>query len=140
FDFRKQAVVDSTLAESLVPARDMRLSYLRGGLHVTGSSDGTSLVIVPQQFSHCLRARDPRVRFVRVHLMMAGVIFSGAIDTDIEFGYGLFSSACRLADLADLKRLDLRIDARSAHLKGDRLFLRWRDIGPRLRAAFNALL
>src|SRR5262249_17170659 len=128
FDFRKQAVLDSTFAEPLVPARDMRLSYRRGGLHITGRSHGTSLGILPQQLSHCLRARDPRVRFVRVDLMMAGMIFSGAIDTDIEFGYGLFSPACRLADLADLKRLDLRIDARVAHLSGDRLFLRWRDI------------
>ena len=95
----------------------MRLSIIRGGLHVSGHSDGTSLVVLPQQFSHCLRAHDSRVRLVRVNLMLTGVIFSGDVDTDILFDYGIFTPYCRLADLADVKRLDLKIDLRMAHLQ-----------------------
>jgi hypothetical protein len=39
-------------------------------------------LLLPQRFSHCLRARDSSVRFVRANLMMAGMIFAGDIDTD----------------------------------------------------------
>jgi hypothetical protein len=139
FDFRRQVVLETKPDAPLVPAREMRLSRIRGGLHVTGKSDGTSMVILPQQFSRCLRASDPRVRFVRANLMMAGMIFSGAIDTDIRFDYGLFSPACRRDDLADLKQLDLKIPQRVGHLTGDKLFPAWRDIWPRLRSALAGI-
>ncbi|MFL5091877.1 MAG: hypothetical protein ACJ8D7_16070, partial [Xanthobacteraceae bacterium] len=139
FDFTSRAVLTRPLDKPLVPAREMRLSIIRGGLHVSGKSDGTSLVILPQQFSHCLRAHDSRVRFVRANLMMAGLVFSGDIDTDIVFDYGIFSPACRRADLADLKELDLKIDLRRPHLAGDRLFPDWNDAVARLRTAVDAI-
>jgi hypothetical protein len=139
FDFTRQVVVSGPLTQRLVPARAMRLSAIRGGLHVSGKSVGTSLVILPQQFSHCLRARDSRVRFVRANLMMAGLIFSGDIDTDILFDYGMFSPACRHADLVDLTQLDLKIDLRMPHLVGDRSFPDWAGVKARLSAAISAI-
>ena len=139
FDFTRQVVVASPLTQRLVPAREMRLSAIRGGLHVSGKSDGTSLVILPQQFSHCLRARDSRVRFVRANLMMAGLIFSGEMDTDILFDYGIFSPGCRRVDLADLKELDLKIDLRMPHLAGNGLFPKWEEIKARLGVAVTAI-
>jgi hypothetical protein len=123
----------------LVPAREMRMAHTRSGLHVSGRSDGTSLVVLPQQFSNCLRARDERVRLVRANLMMTGLIFSGELDTDIAFDYGIFTPACRRADLADMKRLDLKIDLRMAHLSGDRLFPDWKDARAKLRAIAGAI-
>src|SRR5262249_55781742 len=139
FDFTRQVVLTAPLDEPLVPARDMRLTVIRGGLHVSGKSDSTSLVVLPQQFSHCLRARDSRVRFVRANLMMAGIIFSGDIDTDIVFDFGLFSPGCRRADLAEFKRLDMRIDLRMPHLTGDRLFPDWDGAVGKLHAAAIAM-
>jgi hypothetical protein len=131
FDFTKQVVLTTAINEPLVPARDMRLSLIRGGLHVSGKSDGTSLVVLPQQFSHCLRARDTRVRLVGANLLMTGVIFSGNVDTDIVFDYGIFSPGCRRIDLAELKQL---IERRAP--KDDRIFVdrdravaRLRDVG-----------
>jgi len=109
FDFKRRAVL-WTDTGPLVPARDMQLSPVRGGLHVSGRSEGTSLVVLPQQFSNCLRAHDGRVRLVRANLLMTGMIFSGSVDTDISFDYGIFTPACRRADLADMKRLELRLD------------------------------
>jgi len=108
FDFSRQAVLSAEVPDRLVPARDMQLSVLRGGLHVSGRSDGTSLVVLPQEFSNCLRARDERVRLVRADLILTGVIFSGNIDTDISFDYGIFSPGCRRADFADMKQLGLK--------------------------------
>jgi hypothetical protein len=95
----------------------VKLSVMRGGLHLSGHSDGTSLVVLPQQFSNCLRAYDERARLMRTDLILTGVIFSGSIDTDISFDYGIdtdisfdygiFSPECRRADFADMKRLKM---------------------------------
>src|SRR5262249_46459248 len=90
FDFTKQVVLAVPPPETLVPARDVRLSLVQGGFHLSGRSSGTSLVVLPLQFSNCLRARDERVRIVRADLLMTGGIFSGEVDTDILFHYGLF--------------------------------------------------
>ena len=135
----RQAVIESEIGAPLVPARDMRMVRIRGGLHVSGKSNGTSLVILPQQFTHCLRARDDAVRVVRADLMMTGVIFSGALDTDILFDYGLFSPGCRRADLKDTKRLGMSIDLRMLHLTGDRIFPDWNGMKARLDAAVAAI-
>jgi hypothetical protein len=108
FDFRRRAVLSSELRDRLVPARDMQLWVARGGLHVSGRSDGTSLVVLPQQFSNCLRAHDERVRLVRADLILTGVIFFESIDTDISFDYGIFAPECRRADFADMKELGIK--------------------------------
>ena len=109
FDFTKRVTLSSAIDKPLVPAHDVRLSVIRGGLHVSASSDGPSLIVLPQQFSHCLSARDPRVRLVRANLLLTGLIFSSKMDTDIYFGYGIFSPWCRLADFRDMRLLDLKI-------------------------------
>jgi hypothetical protein len=109
FDFTRQAVLSTEMRDHLVPARDMKLSVIRGGLHVSGRSDGTSLVVLPLQYSHCLRAHDGQARLVRANLIMTGIIFSGAIDTDISFDYGIFSPACRRGDFADMKQLGIKL-------------------------------
>jgi hypothetical protein len=107
FDFSRQAVLSAEIRDRLVPARDVKLSVMRGGLHLSGRSDGTSLVVLPQQFSNCLRAYDERARLMRADLILTGVLFSGSIDTDISFDYGIFSPECRRADFADMKRLKI---------------------------------
>ena len=112
FDFTRQAVLSTEVRDQLVPARDMKLSIVRGGLHVSGHSDGTSLVVLPQQFSNCLRAHDGRARLVRANLILTGMIFSGVVDTDISFDYGIFSPGCRRADFADMKQLGIKLGGR----------------------------
>ena len=139
FDFTRQVVLTSAIQKPLVPARGVRLSVIRNGLHLSAASDGTSLLVLPQQFSHCLRAKDPSVRVVRADLLLTGVVFSGNIDIDISFDYGIFSPWCRLEDLADIRALDLRVDLRRPHLARDRLFPDWQDAVARLQAAARAL-
>jgi hypothetical protein len=85
------------------------MSIVRGGLHISAQSDGNLLLLLPQQFSHCLRAHDDRVRLVRADLIMTGLIFSGRVDTDISFDYGILSPRCRRADFADLKQLQIKL-------------------------------
>jgi len=134
FDFRRQVIV-SAGQRPLVPARDMRLTMNRGGgFHITGHSDGTSLVILPQQFTNCLKTSDSRVRIVRANLMWTGVVFSGDIDTDIWFAYGMFSPGCRRDDLADMRRLGLVLPAAAKTAEVDR-----GGTMTRLRAAIAAV-
>ena len=141
FDFTRQAVLSAPLQKTLTltPARNMRMSFVRGGLHLSGRSDGTSLVVLPQQFTHCLRARDRRVRLVRANIMLTGVIFEGSIDTDILFDYGVFTPRCRRADLADIKALELHIDTPASRPSGGRLFPGAGDAIAKLWVAFSAL-
>jgi hypothetical protein len=139
FDFTKQVVLSVLPPETLVPARDVQLSLIHGGFHLSGHSSGTSLVVLPQQFSNCLRARDERVRIVRADLLMTGVIFSGEVDTDILFDYGIFTPGCRRADLADMRRLQVNIPSRMPHLADDHLFADWNGIVAKLEDASNAL-
>jgi hypothetical protein len=134
FDLTKQAVVSTAIDGPLVPANNMRLSLIRGGLHVSGNSNGASLVVLPQQFSHCLRAHDPRVRLVRANLLVTGLIFSGNIDTDITFDYGIFSPTCRRIDLADTTELLGRPKGAAG-----RMFADWDEVVARFRAAGTAM-
>jgi hypothetical protein len=134
FDFRRQVIV-SAGEGPLVPARDMRLTVNRGGgFHISGHSDGTSLVILPQQFTNCLKTSESRVRIVRANLMWTGVVFSGDIDTDIWFAYGMFSPGCRRDDLADMRRLGLALPAAAKAAEAGR-----GDIMSRLWAAIAAV-
>jgi hypothetical protein len=112
---------------------------IHGGFHLSGRSDGSSLVVLPEQFSHCLRPRDERVHIIRADLLMTGVIFSGDVDTDILFDYGIFTPGCRRADLADVQRLQVNVDSRASHLTGDRLLPDWNGALAKLRAAVDAL-
>jgi hypothetical protein len=116
FDFARKVVLGSSEPNlgPLVPAHEMRLTVIRGGLHVAGRSDGTSLVVLPQQFSHCLKPRDSSVRLIRADFLLTGMIFSRSVDTDIVFDYGIFSPACRRRDLADVKALGMKVADMSA--------------------------
>jgi hypothetical protein len=48
------------------------------------------------------------VRLVRADLLLTGVIFSGDVDTEITFDYGLFPPWCLMSDIADVRTLALR--------------------------------
>jgi hypothetical protein len=133
FDFRRNVIVTG-VGEPLVPARETRLSIIRGGLHFSGESAGTSLVLLPQQFFNCLRSSDENVRIVRANLTSAALLFSGKVETDISFRYGLFSPACRRDDLADQKRLCIVLSGSANKTKRD-----WQSVKNRLYAATAAI-
>jgi hypothetical protein len=133
FDFRRDVVLGEA-SQPLVPAREPRLSITRGGLHFSAESDGTSLVLLPQQFYNCLKASDPTVRIVRANLTSAAVLFSGKVDTDISLGYGMLSPACRRADLADVNRLSMVLPGRPNRIEHG-----WDGTMKRLGAAVTAI-
>jgi hypothetical protein len=71
-----------------------------------GHSNGTSVALLPVQFSHCLALDDPASgRVVRANLVQTGIVLDKHIDAQLSFGLGPFSAGCRNRDLEDLKRL-----------------------------------
>ena len=49
------------------------------------------------------------MRLLHSDLLLTGMIFSGRVDTDISFGYGILSPNAGVADLADIKQLQLKL-------------------------------
>jgi hypothetical protein len=104
FDPRTTAVL-TTLDElpPLVPASDHSLTIERGGYRIEADSPGTSLLVLPIEYSHCLHAnltasRTTPPRLLRVNLTMAGVLFSGHVEGRLTLRYGPLSSECRMKD------------------------------------------
>ena len=109
FDFRTDAVVTEDVSETLVPLKDMKLSFERNAARVQGTSDGTSLALLPLQYSHCLRLSDPNARLVRADLALVGVVFRVNLDAKITDDFGMFAPGCRALDGADVRRLKIAI-------------------------------
>ncbi|MBL9084254.1 MAG: hypothetical protein JNK76_20810 [Planctomycetales bacterium] len=124
FDFRTEVVLHEPLDVRLTPARNATMRFDKGGVHVEAESDGTSLLLLPVQYSHCLTinrtadgttpAKD--IRFIRANIAQTGVVFCGKLNADFSFRFGLGDNvAARLADRDDVRKLELTKDA-SIHL------------------------
>jgi len=93
----------------LVPASSS-LTVERGGYRVEAHSPGTSLLVLPIEYSHCLHANltpsgATPARLLRVNLTMAGILFSGRVEGRLTLRYGPFSSGCRMEDWRDADTL-----------------------------------
>jgi hypothetical protein len=87
----------------LVPASRSRLIVERGGYRLEAESPGTSLLVLPVEYSHCLRAQLTGTgatppRLLRANLTLAAVLFSGKIEGSLQLRYGPLTSGCRIED------------------------------------------
>ncbi|PWT89545.1 MAG: hypothetical protein C5B56_06940 [Proteobacteria bacterium] len=88
-------------------ARNVVMTVERDGFRLRADSSGPAHIVVPVQFSHCLRVvNGASARLARVNLFQTLVSFSGALDAKVEFRFGLFAdNKCRREDAVDNKRL-----------------------------------
>jgi hypothetical protein len=111
-DTSEIALLAEPVAENLTPAHDANLVMERGHIRLTAHSDGTSLLVLPFEFSHCLRfesAAPGQVRLLRANLVNTAVLFSGALDGRLSLEIGPFGrGTCRLEDVAELEEFGLR--------------------------------
>jgi len=96
----------------LVPASGSRLIVERGGYRLEAESPGTSLLVLPVEFSRCLTATLTSTgptppRLLRANLAMAAVLFSGRVEGTLRLRYGPFSSGCRIEDWREAEALHL---------------------------------
>jgi hypothetical protein len=104
----RRAFVEAPVAGPLTPARDVRLVFERSGVRITASSDGTSMLLLPLQFSHCLHASDPKVRVTRADLIFTLIQFNEHLDERLNWEFSFWrQSECRMKDVADLRKLGL---------------------------------
>jgi len=110
FDPSVDVVTNERIPETVLqPLVSSSLSVHRGHLRVTGRSAGTSLLLLPIQFSHCLsvQSRGQSPRLVRANLILTGIVFEQELEADLSFRFGPGKdTACRQKDVDDFERLN----------------------------------
>jgi len=119
-DFRRTALIgsDENVAEPLGPVSSSELAPVRGGYRLRAVAPNRAMLVLPLLYSRCYNVESApdaaAVRLVRANLLQIGVAFSGAIDIRLTFRSGPGDAArCRLDDLADARRLEIRDAARA---------------------------
>jgi hypothetical protein len=109
---------------ALVETDHSSLLVERGAYRIEAASPGTSLLVLPIEYSHCLRPEwaSPTgaqpLRLLRANLTMAAILFTGEVRGRLVLRYGPLSSGCRIEDWreADALRLgDAREWPEAAH-------------------------
>jgi hypothetical protein len=116
FDGRISALVhDEWAGETLLlsPGKS-EIVRTAGGYRVIARSAGTSLLILPFEFSRCLLIKQLQgvARIGRADFFLTGMFFEKQAEAEIRFRFGPFeNSGCRLADAADIRAMN--VDAES---------------------------
>jgi hypothetical protein len=116
FDGRISALVhDEWAGETLLlsPGKS-EIVRTAGGYRVIARSAGTSLLILPFEFSRCLLIKQLQgvARIGRADFFLTGMLFEKQAEAEIRFRFGPFeNSGCRLADAADIRAMN--VDAES---------------------------
>jgi hypothetical protein len=104
FDPQQDVLVEQDVPADLVPGTLQSLTVENGPtLHVKATSPGTSLLVLPFEYSHCLRLKETgsTARLIPVNLQQTGLLFGGSADVEIDYRFGpLATPTCRGDDLA----------------------------------------
>ena len=108
----RTVVVDEPLSGPLTEAKLELFTIGRDQYRVRANSAGRSILLLPVEFSRCLKILDAAggaPRLFRADLMLTGVLFERQIDAQISYHTGPFHNpGCRLEDLADSNRMKMR--------------------------------
>ena len=94
-DYAREALLSGEDPGALVEATDIGITVEKGGIHVRARSPGKSLVVIPFQFSHCLRVTaklgqgTPQLGRSQ-DLLLTGILFEGDLDTFVAYRQGPF--------------------------------------------------
>jgi hypothetical protein len=105
------AVVYEPLTAPLVAGTSSELRVFRDRLEVEADSPGTSLLVLPVEFSHCFDIQPSDLgsaRFLRANIDQAAFLFSGHLHAELRYRYAPWHSGCRLRDIDDASQLKLR--------------------------------
>lgn len=111
FDPETEVILAGQSLPRLVAAAQVRVVRTASGLRVRAKSAGTSLIVLPWEYSRCWKIAGGRTgdstRLVLVDGVLLGVLFEREVDTSLSFRHQrvLGWRDCRLADLVDYRRL-----------------------------------
>jgi hypothetical protein len=112
FDPKRDVVVESEVADGLTPASSAAVTVDLGPtLIVRATSPGRSLLILPFDYSHCLRLETGAGsgRLIPVNLQQTGLLFEERVEARITYRFGLFQdSRCRAQDLRRADDLQIK--------------------------------
>jgi hypothetical protein len=113
-DLSRTVMASEPLPKGLAPATLQEFLVERGRFRVRATSSGRSVLLLPMEFSRCLRVRSnvphaPEVRLFRADLLLTGVLFDRTLDATISYRTGPFvNSGCRLKDRADVAEMKIK--------------------------------
>ena len=120
FDPKRDVVVEDAIPSGLVPATFATVTVDLGPtLVVQASSPGRSLLVLPFEYSHCLRLDvvTGGARLIPVNLQQTGLLFEGSTEARITYRFGLFGdAACRADDVRRADSLKLSDRGKSAYM------------------------
>ena len=109
FDPQRDVLVEQDVPADLAAGSLQSLTVENGpSLHVKATSSGTSLLVLPFEYSHCLRLKETgsTARLIPVNLQQTGLLFDGSADVEIDYRFGpLANPTCRGDDLARMDML-----------------------------------
>ncbi len=106
FDSRNDVVVAEDIGASFVPAANPQMKVVNGDVHITAKSSGTSLLVLPLEYSRCFdvdnRIANSKIKLFRADTLLTGIKFDRVLDAVLTFRTGPFhNSTCRIQDLHD---------------------------------------
>jgi hypothetical protein len=113
FDPERDVVVEDDPPADLVPGKLLSLTTEFGPiLSIRAESPGRSLLVLPFEYSHCLRLKveaGASARLVPVNLLQVGLLFQHQFEGEISYRFGpLDHPECRGDDIQRADRLELR--------------------------------
>ena len=113
-DLSHTLLANEQLPAELVPATFEGFFVDRGRFHVRATSRGRSVLVLPMEFSRCLRVTSnvgsaSEIRLFRADLLLTGLMFERILDATISYRTGpLIGSRCRLQDSADMAAIKMK--------------------------------
>ena len=112
FDSRNEVIFDDEFPRTLVAASSGEIRTSSGDLRITAKSEGVSILLLPLEYSTCLKVDqlDGGKGFLelrRANGLLTALIFDREIDAIVKLRFGLFENpTCRLDDLREFRRLN----------------------------------
>lgn len=117
FDFRHSVVLFESAPVTLVPATHAILTVVAHGYVIEAETPGTSLLLLPIQYSKCLESLDvvgKASRLLRANLAQVAVVFKGSVRFRLRNAGGVVGhSWCRFEDARDVVKLKIQDIERS---------------------------
>ncbi len=113
FDPARTVLVQTPMPEQLVPLESSELLVEPGWLQISARSSGTSVLLLPVEYSRCLELKPTSSMSVapqlfRANLLLTGVLFKEHLEATLTFFNGpLHNGTCRLEDFRDMQRLNI---------------------------------
>jgi len=109
FNIQDAVVTNHNSIPKLVPASESIILLDNGGIRVKASSSGSSLLILPMEYSHCLHMNvisGSRPKLIRVDIALTGFLFTNKVDVILDNRLSLFDNPrCRLKDYREFSQL-----------------------------------